>query len=39
MYKLCEMECPRTNGGTSSGGKTDKEGPRSDDSDSQGSES
>jgi hypothetical protein len=24
MYKLHEMESPRTNGSTSSGGKTDK---------------
>jgi len=34
-----EMEIPRTNGGTSGGGKTDKDVKRPDDSDSQDSES
>ena len=39
MYKICEMESPRSNGTTSGGGKTDKDVKRPDDSDSQGSES
>lgn len=37
MYELHEMESPRTNGGTSGGGKSDKDAKRPDDSDSQGS--
>lgn len=39
MSKLREMESPRTNGGTSGGGKTDKDAPRPKESDSEGSES